>query len=699
MLQKFENIIKYLIGADADENSIPTINITEQFNPDKKDDPSIAKNLNAAFLIALSGKSNPSYNRALRYLDYFLAQSPWQKTVRFYNAGLELIRSEICDRCQTDSSFQEKLNQLHTWISISENRKNRLQTVEKIRQLFFPEGVSLSRSQHRQEKINLLRECRKIKITRSNPSPITNPAHEILFTSNILVTTPLASKNIDNLPINVSIKQRLAQVIQEERLYWYDHPIPIGISPKQNEAVYGLTGLEEMLKFEIGRANVAENTKLNCVLSVSVTHKGLQTIVKEYIEDELRKATEINHLNVYLFTEADARKLIEEILIPVAKKIDSREEHRLLYEIFGVDGEYGRHYSFLKAISAFWQVFIDPKIRATFKIDLDQVFPQEALVEQSGASAFEHFKTPLWGAEGIDIQGNKVELGMIAGALVNKEDIEHSLFYPDVSFPSDNFEADELIFLSQLPQALSTNAEMMTRYSGESLDGINQVIHRIHVTGGTNGILVDALRKYKPFTPTFIGRAEDQAYLLSVLFDGSKYLRYLHKDGLIMRHDKKAFAEEALKASALSKIIGDYVRILLFSYYVEALPWSLEDIKNAIDPFTGCFVTKMPITVVYLRFAFKLASFFVENRKEQNQQGIEFLDIGSKRLYETIQELTKKPNPLIEQFRKEKRGWSLYYKILEVVEEHLKQNDRFALELKKKAKSLVKSCQINLEKS
>ena len=37
----------------------------------------------------------------------------------------------------------------------------------------------------------------------------------------------------------------------------------------------------------------------------------------------------------------------------------------ILHEILGVDGEYGRHYTFLKSISAFWQVFINPVVRGT----------------------------------------------------------------------------------------------------------------------------------------------------------------------------------------------------------------------------------------------------------------------------------------------------------------------------------------------
>ncbi|MEF9425849.1 MAG: hypothetical protein L0956_01240 [Candidatus Mariimomonas ferrooxydans] len=235
---------------------------------------------------------------------------------------------------------------------------------------------------------------------------------------------------------------------------------------------------------------------------------------------------------------------------------------------------------------------------------------------------------------------------------------------------------------------------MMTRYTDSLLNGKTQCVQRIHVTGGTSGILVDSLRKFRPFTPTFIGRAEDQAYILSVLFDNhGNYLRYVHKDGLVMRHDKEAFAGEAIKTTATGKLIGDYLRILLFSYYTRVLPWSFNEIKDTIDPFTGCFVSKIPVTVVYLRFALKTASFFAE----KNQKGVDFMQSGTSRIQETIQKLAGELNPLVEQFQKEKQGWDLFYDILDTVEEKLKKGDAFASELQKKARNMVKKCKINFK--
>jgi hypothetical protein len=218
----------------------------------------------------------------------------------------------------------------------------------------------------------------------------------------------------------------------------------------------------------------------------------------------------LNNLDVYVFTETDTQRIIKEVLAPAARYFLQHPDATNALSMIGVDGQYGRHYSFLKAVAAFWKVFVEPRVNATFKIDLDQVFPQQTLVAQTGASAFEHFMTPLWGATGTDARGKPVELGMIAGALVNEKDIESSLFTPDVALPNRSLLPDEHIFFAVLPQAVSTRAEMMTRYNTSRFDGVATCIQRVHVTGGTNGILIDSLSQHRPFTPSFIGRAEDQ---------------------------------------------------------------------------------------------------------------------------------------------------------------------------------------------
>jgi len=170
-------------------------------------------------------------------------------------------------------------------------------------------------------------------------------------------------------------------------------------------------------------------------------------------------------------------------------------------------------------------------------------------------------------------------------------------------------------------------------------------------------------------------------------------LRYVHKDGLIMRHDKEAFAAEAIRSAYTGKLIGDYVRILMFSHYAKALPWPVEKIKNSIDPFTGCFVSHIPFTTVYLRLALQGAFYFNEGNPKG---GYELLQMGTARLHKIIQELDKTPNPLKGRYLAEKKAWNIYYDILDRIEDGLKKGDRFALDMKEKATRLIKECEIDI---
>ncbi|KKK74534.1 hypothetical protein LCGC14_2882800, partial [marine sediment metagenome] len=61
----------------------------------------------------------------------------------------------------------------------------------------------------------------------------------------------------------------------------------IGVEPENNEIIYGLRHLSEALLYEKKAKNIPDDAELSCVLSASVTHEGLQGIVKEYIEYEL----------------------------------------------------------------------------------------------------------------------------------------------------------------------------------------------------------------------------------------------------------------------------------------------------------------------------------------------------------------------------------------------------------------------------
>lgn len=155
-----------------------------------------------------------------------------------------------------------------------------------------------------------------------------------------------------------------------------------------------------------------------------------QAIASDYLREAFASAPGMPYLDVFVFSQTATDRLLDELLLPAAEHYLPGSDREPLQRVWGVDGEYGRHYSFLKAITALWHVLIDPNTRATFKIDLDQVFPQRELVDEGGGTAFDHFRSPLWGAQGRDAEGRTVELGLLAGALVNEKDIDDGLFAP-----------------------------------------------------------------------------------------------------------------------------------------------------------------------------------------------------------------------------------------------------------------------------
>ncbi|OGO57738.1 MAG: hypothetical protein A2V85_18465 [Chloroflexi bacterium RBG_16_72_14] len=370
--------------------------------------------------------------------------------------------------------------------------------------------------------------------------------------------------------------------------------------------------------------------------------------------------------------------------------------------MFGVDGAYGRHYSFLKAVAALWHVVVDPHVRGTFKIDLDQVFPQADLVAATGRSAFEHLTTATWGAHGVDAKGRPVELGMIAGSLVNERDIGRGLFTPDVPYPHGPPAIDEHVFFSRLPQALSTAVEMAERRASWPRDGGTACLERIHVTGGTNGVLVDSLRRQRPFTPGFIGRAEDQAYLLSVLGRTGPRLAYAHAAGLVMRHDKEAFAGESIAAARIGTLVGDYVRVLDFSACVDAISGDgadgapgPADVKDLIDPFTGCFVSHLPVTVTLLRFGLRLARFVTDGDLAAAH---EFALVGARRIGEAL-DRTLDRSRVRDEIRRERAGWNTCFDALDALEAGIRQGDPGALALRDRGREIIAGCRVGASRA
>jgi hypothetical protein len=77
-----------------------------------------------------------------------------------------------------------------------------------------------------------------------------------------------------------------------------------------------------------------------------------------------------------------------------------------------------------------------------------------------------------------------------------------------------------------------------------------------------------------------------------------------------------------------------------------------------VDPFTGCFVSRLPVTVVMLRFSTKVAELFLSGNADE---GTRFLLEGFPRL-ETAMRFAS--DGLAQRYRAEREGWNLFYDAL-----------------------------------
>lgn len=604
------------------------------------DDGGDRRRFAAAFLLSLSGDGHPRYAGASRVL----AES--DDLAAFFRRELDRVCEEVENRAAANPDFLVALQaaaKLATSTPAAE-------VFAALWAVTFPEGAGVLGD--RVGAVDELRRRRRVAIEEVNPNPIADPIAEILFTSNVLV-----SRGADT----------------GKQLYWYDHPIPLDVAPADTELAHGLRSIDAAVGFEMSRHADWEGPA-TLALSLSSTHGGSLPEERALVEGVMSAVGPLHNLRVFCFDERLSRRLWDQVIaaVPVPGSALSPNDPM---PVLGVSGPYGRHYSFLKALAPLWAICIDPQVRGTFKFDLDQSFPQEQLIAETGQSAFEHLTTERWGAQAQGASGEAVDLAMLAGGLVNQEDVDRSIFTPDVRWMWPRM-AEDAIFFSPLVQAVSTEAEIVTR-SDQLQDGVAQ--ERIHVTGGTSAALVTGLRRWRPFTPACFGRAEDQAYLISALHDPTNRLGCVHEPGLVMRHDKADLVPEVIADSASGQHIGDLVRMRLFSAYGAAH-------KTLLDPFTGCFVSKLPITVAALRFA--IHALELTDPAEADR----YLDLGRRRLNESDGAVAT----LGESVAREREQWDRYYTALDVLEAGLWSRETWARRIRGSAQEIVAAAEVGL---
>ncbi|MBW1888644.1 MAG: hypothetical protein JRI52_09900, partial [Deltaproteobacteria bacterium] len=174
MIKKFESIIYRLIQPEEEEGSFFILNIGEQLDEGRLDNPGVAMTLNAAFLNILSGNTHPASELARGFLWRMAESAEWENVARFYLKGIDLVFEEIKNVCAQDPDFSSRLKDLSERLSHKADKMNQEEMAENVWSVFFPEASGIL--SNREERIKTLRGKRTVTITELNTTPVTNPA-------------------------------------------------------------------------------------------------------------------------------------------------------------------------------------------------------------------------------------------------------------------------------------------------------------------------------------------------------------------------------------------------------------------------------------------------------------------------------------------------------------------------------------------
>ena len=146
-----------------------------------------------------------------------------------------------------------------------------------------------------------------------------------------------------------------------------------------------------------------------------------------------------------------------------------------------------------------------------------------------------------------------------------------------------------------------------------------------------------------------------------------------------------------MKATSAGNMIGDFIRTLYFSRYSETLTDNILDIKETIDPFTGCFVSKIPVTTVLLRFCMKAADLFEAG---EDQLASDFILQSFERLQRSIEFAYGTEDLLLKAYTKDREGWNLFYDILDGIEDREVVDPIKKMAIQIKAAGICAGCRI-----
>ncbi|MFO7849087.1 MAG: hypothetical protein R6V67_03920 [Spirochaetia bacterium] len=472
----------------------------------------------------------------------------------------------------------------------------------------------------------------KLKGLKANPAPL-KPS-EVVIQLNSLYTVP--ERVPETLSSELAGEGRRIMEKPGRKIADYDHPVPLFEEGESHELESCLEELDRDISFEKKQRVLPETHRVPVLLSVSVTHEGIDESAGRWIR-ELVERKRYAHLRVIVLTEGLCRRIREELF---GGK----------FELFSVFGKYARHFNALK----YGQLLLEKAlgVRAGFKLDTDEGIRSEELWNATGYTWFETMCHPYWGGRASDSEGREVELAVNEGEYMNSTDIERlgyekALRTPDVAIP-DTWTGPSMFFQKGFAHGRAT-----ALYNG--FESVEEGISHPVVKGGGYGITNDGLRRAAPFTFSWVGRAEDQQFYFSGLNGG---IRGIFHPDLRIAHYKSSVAG-AEKKTAAGRFLGDMYRLILFQHLAEK--WG---VKEQIDPMPGIFAGPLARAQAVFSLLYKSCEFASQGDEESAEYlltrgAVELLELEDKIDDGTVSRLVDE----------EAQQWRLFVEAVEKVED------------------------------
>src|SRR6056297_2368187 len=471
---------------------------------------------------------------------------------------------------------------------------------------------------------------------------------------NALYTLPEeGAAELKGLPAQFTSLVKELRTKPGEKVADYDHPVPLYEEDSHHELVSCLQELEGDVAFEKHQGVLPADYRVPVLLSVSVTHAGLDKPAGRWIE-WLLKEKQYHHLQVLVLTEERVRGLKTALLKGASEDPAGDTEPDAAddpLEVFSVFGKYGRHFNALK----YSQLILEKthNIRAGFKLDTDEGIHSRNLYEATGLTWFQTLCHPYWGGEAEDWQGRAVELAVNEGEYMNSTDIDKlgyakAMRAPDVGIPN-TWTGPNMFF-----QKSFAHGRMTALYN--NINSLEAGISHPVVKGGGYGISNHGLQHALPFTFSWVGRAEDQQFYFSGLPYG---IRAVFHPDLRIAHYKSAVSG-AEKKTAATRFIGDMYRLIIFQRLAGML-----DVKEQIDPMPGVFAGELARAQAALASLLKACEFAIHDNESAAGYIIEQ---GIAQLLDLEDRIDR--GEVDAEYRRERAQWSLFVKHVEAADGH-----------------------------